>query len=287
MNVSLDGSACGPTPHDLCNYRCMAGQCDHTPTVCEKDNNLGDCSIPTCDSNTGLCPYIALNDSVGCSDGNACTENDQCLSGVCVGKPKECDSPDQCHKSSCQFGTCVPYPLDNISCNADDNECTVGDYCAAGTCIAGVETQCNSTEQCTSGYCSPDDGNCYIVAIPDYVNQTCDDSNICTMNDVCYNGTCRGDKDPSLANLTLCGFIAPPPKKTFPTTAVAVAVAISGVTLIGAVAGLAALIKKVKAAQLLNPTTWNPDSFTSVGSNPLYQGSAKTVDNQLYEGAAP
>ena len=49
----------------------------------------------TCDSTTGQCGnYTALDNGTTCNDGNACTQKDQCISGVCVGSnPVECVPP--------------------------------------------------------------------------------------------------------------------------------------------------------------------------------------------------
>jgi hypothetical protein len=33
---------------------------------------------------------------------------------------------------------------------------------------------------------------------------------------------------------------------------------------------------------LMNPDSWNPDMFSSVGANPLYKGNKNVVDNALY-----
>jgi len=55
--------------------------------------------------------------------------------------------------------------------------------------------------------------------------------------------------------------------------------------LIGAIAGIAFLVKKIRDSKLLDPDTWDPDKFSSIGSNPLYKGSEKSVDNRMYEGS--
>jgi len=75
---------------------------------------------------------------------------------------------------------------------------------------------------------------------------------------------------------------APAAPNTIPITIITVTVATAAV---GAIVGLAFLIKKVRDSRLLDPDTWNPDTFSSVGANPLYKGSVHTVDNRLYEGA--
>jgi len=279
-----DNSTCGPTA-DLCNFRCISGVCDKTPVVCPSDTNQTDCRHQVCEPTTGSCPFVADADATGCSDNNACTQNDQCTAGVCVGKAIECPAPDQCHNATCKFGVCVPYNLEDIPCNADDNLCTVGDVCSGGSCIPGLPKVCNTTGQCDSASCDSMTGQCQSFVVDNSLNKTCDDGNICTFQDVCTNGTCAGVNNPALVNATECGFIPiinATPKQVKNTSIIIFAVA-GAAALIGAIAGLAFLIKKIRDSKLLNPDTWNPDTFSSLASNPLYKGSEKAMDNALYE----
>lgn len=59
--------------------RCVAGQCANTPTACDDRNP---CTDDICDPNMGC---LHANNSLTCSDGNACTATDVCSGGVCVG----------------------------------------------------------------------------------------------------------------------------------------------------------------------------------------------------------
>ena len=58
-----------------------------------------------CDPKTGNCGVgAAVQDGTGCDDGNACTIQDTCESGVCTGLLINCTAklnPDQCHSASC------------------------------------------------------------------------------------------------------------------------------------------------------------------------------------------
>jgi len=74
--------------------------------------------------------------------------------------------------------------------------------------------------------------------------------------------------------------------KAVKNTSIIIFAIIGAAVLIGAIAGLAILIKKIRDSKLLNPDTWNPDTFSSIGSNPLYKGSEKTMDNALYDANA-
>lgn len=282
-----DNSFCGAA-NDLCNFRCLSGVCDKTPVVCPADTNTTDCRHQQCDSTTGNCPFVPDADATGCSDNNPCTQNDQCTAGVCVGKEILCAAPDQCHNATCKFGTCVAFELNGLACNADNNLCTVGDVCAGGVCLPGVDTVCNTTGQCEGATCDPKTGSCQTFVVPDSANKTCDDGNICTYQDVCSQGNCKGIENPALVNATQCGFvplITSSPKAVKNTSIIIFAI-IGAAVLIGAIAGLAILIKKIRDSKLLNPDTWNPDTFSSIGSNPLYKGSEKTMDNALYDANA-
>ncbi len=77
-------------------------------------------------------------DGTPCNDGNACTQTDVCLSGVCVGtNPVVCTGSDQCHVAgTCNpaTGQCSGQPApDGTACN-DGDPCTTGDVCKSGVC---------------------------------------------------------------------------------------------------------------------------------------------------------
>jgi len=84
--------------------------------------------------------------------------------------------------------------------------------------------------------------------------------------------------------LPACGFVAPPVQTTSSSVPVTIITVTLAAGLVAAIVAGAFLIRKVRNSRLLDPDTWNPDTFSSVGANPLYKGSVKTVDNMLYEG---
>jgi uncharacterized repeat protein (TIGR01451 family) len=80
-----------------------------------------------------------VNDSGTCDDGNPCTLADICQSGLCVGTNlRTCPASDACHAPGiCEpmTGLCTnPSRPDGTTCD-DDDPCTAGDHCAAGTCV--------------------------------------------------------------------------------------------------------------------------------------------------------
>jgi len=81
--VKADGTLC--SDGNLCTQTdtCLSGVCTGAnPVVCTAPD---DCHDPgTCDPGTGVCSTPPVKpDGTLCSDGNACTQTDTCLSGVC------------------------------------------------------------------------------------------------------------------------------------------------------------------------------------------------------------
>jgi hypothetical protein len=52
------------------------------------------CSIGICNEDTVACELVATNNNAACDDGEACTSNDRCTDGVCLGTG--CDNPSLC-----------------------------------------------------------------------------------------------------------------------------------------------------------------------------------------------
>jgi hypothetical protein len=94
-----DGNACTVGDH------CEMGACVYDDEFFCGDNN--ECTDDACDPLLG-CVY-KLNQAP-CSDGNACTEGEQCSTGVCGGgKPLSCDDGSACTTDSCDPGLGCQY----------------------------------------------------------------------------------------------------------------------------------------------------------------------------------
>jgi len=263
---------------DLCLRRCEDGVCTDRTMECE-DKELQDCSIPVCQA--GNCVPRNLTNTT-CSDGDKCTYDDHCVEGVCKGTPKECKgSGNPCKRPACINGVCTEVDLSGGPCNADNNNCTVGDYCHAGTCIRGPLVDCSGVvkHQCKSAICVVATGDCLIIDL----DRRCDDDNICTTNDHCINGSCIGESTNETRSLVACGAIPPEQSEDVGGTSLIVFTVAGAAALIAAIAGIAFLIKKIRDSKLLNPDTWDPDKFTSIDVNPLYSGLENVVDNPLAE----
>ena len=149
---------------DLCNgsHYCNKGvvppQCEiHPATVVECElMPAEDCLIYECEPSTGDCIPIPTDDGLGCNDGNACTADDVCLWGSCIGTPM----------ASCGVGAPCAGPLD----------CMVG-----LTCFNGMP----------GGYCTK--LNCALFGCPE--GAVCDEVNDGAIN-LCLqecegDGDCR------------------------------------------------------------------------------------------------
>jgi len=283
----MDGTACGADQYgvtDLCLKRCLSGVCTGQVVTCT-DPNLQDCDYPICNPQTGLCTLIGYqNITQVCSDGNLCTYSDHCDGqGNCQGTILVCPPSDSvCLQKVCDVttGLCTDTPLGGtIYCNADNNSCTTPDICKQGVCKPGAVVVCPTPDICTEHFCNTTDGECY----PDYTNSSCNDNNQCTDGDICHLGVCAGVSTETTRKLPACGFVQSPVQEANPTVPITVITVTVAAALIGAIIGAVFLIKKIRQSKLMDPDTWNPDVFSSVGANPLYKGSVHTVDNRLYE----
>lgn len=110
-----------------------------------------------------------------------CVADEECGLGALVAP---------CYTPVCVEGTCQVLAMADGSTCDDSDLCTTNDQCVAGTC-AGIAVDCEDANPCTVDNCVSDDGSCH----HDFgaANQVaCDDSDLCTTNDVCMDGVCAG-----------------------------------------------------------------------------------------------
>jgi hypothetical protein len=110
----------------------------------------------------------SLDMSSGCRDpfvgtlaaGAACSNDAECVSTYCSGDSIDLDG----HVT---MGVCKPAPTAGMPC--DDDECTSGAWCNAGTCAAPKAdgTACDLDDECASGTCSGSPGACASSAVCD------------------------------------------------------------------------------------------------------------------------
>lgn len=193
--TKIDGSVC--SDGDMCTQTdtCQQG-------VCEGDNRVV-CAIVdpcagagACDPTTGECSLGGINEGDSCSDGNPCTTQDRCVSGVCTPRYNVvCPPISQCHTAgTCDpsDGTCsTPIKTNGTVCN-DQDKCTIGETCQEGECIPGSEVECTALDQCHDiGTCNPSTGACSNPLKE--AGAACDDGQDCTHSDSCsITGYCNG-----------------------------------------------------------------------------------------------
>jgi hypothetical protein len=180
-----DGTSCADS--DLCNGQeiCQAGECkEGIPVTCASSVT---CQSATCDPKKG-CVYQAIKDGTGCDDHNACTNNDSCRSGQCVGESVDCSDDSLCTLDSCDnAGGCRHTAMpDGASC-ADGNICNGFETCQSGVCAAGKALGCDDGNPCTSDLCDPVSG-CKHEPVAD--GTSCADPNVCDGEEVCKAGRC-------------------------------------------------------------------------------------------------
>jgi hypothetical protein len=116
---------------------CSGGICAGAPANCNDNNG---CTDDGCNPATG-CTHVSNNDP--CNDGNACTTDDTCAGGACVGgAAPDCNDGDVCTNDTCNPASGCSHSNNTAPCS-DDNECTTNDHCSGGICVGGPAPNCN------------------------------------------------------------------------------------------------------------------------------------------------
>jgi hypothetical protein len=168
---------------------CTGGRCLGTPDTCDDGNA---CTQDACDplaAPEARCGHVNLS-GTPCSDGSGCTSGDTCAEGYCVGT-YECDDGNPCTEDGCDGTSCTHAPLLSGECD-DGNPCTTADHCAAGVCTSSLTASCDDSDPCTFDHCDPTSG-CKHSPL---TGPACDDKNLCTLDDRCNAGTCKGTTNP-------------------------------------------------------------------------------------------
>lgn len=178
-----DGSACQDGNPCTNKDACKNGICSGDAIACDDQNS---CTVDACDG-AGGCKNVLI-EGKDCTDGNACTIADACVSGKCVGKVKVCDDGNGCTEDVCKGGACVITPSLGKVCD-DGNACSSGDLCDVQGVCGGKLLDCTTGTVCLSNLsCSPVTG---CVNVPND-GKTCSDNDACTTNDTCAGGGCQG-----------------------------------------------------------------------------------------------
>ena len=175
-----DGDPC--TQSDFClEGKCKAG----LAKICTTDKP---CLAASCDSKTGACVLSGQSkeDAACDADGSACTVKDVCKAGVCKpGQAPDCGDGKVCTTDSCdKLKGCV-HGANTVACDADGSDCTVGDACKDGSCVAGAKKTCDDGNICTLNQCDAKAG-CTAIPFP----LDCPDNDKCTTEEKCQGGKC-------------------------------------------------------------------------------------------------
>ena len=184
-----DGLSCDDESLCTKNDACLEGQCVGAAVDCS--DGL-ECTTDKCNATDG-CISTPVSGFKTCDDGDACTKNDACDGGFCIGKtPVNCDDDNKCTDDSCSSAAgCANTP--NTKPCSDENACTTGDVCNDKVC-SGKPISCDDGDLCTgTESCEPDKG-CVSGAPLD-----CDDEIDCTQDGCSATEGCK-----HLPNNTLC-----------------------------------------------------------------------------------
>ncbi len=163
---------------DLCNgtLTCVDHRCvpiADSVVDCPPVPATNQCQTNSCVPATGLCALMPVPDGARCDDGNLCTVDDQCTSGVCAGTAAQCDDENVCTADLCNTSTGLCSHMPAAGACDDGDPCTWSDTCFQGTCL-GTPRECNDSNLCTEDMCDAATGQCLFNLI------TCSDGDVCT-----------------------------------------------------------------------------------------------------------
>ena len=199
LNLCSDGNAC--TAQDAC---AKSGECVGAKVVICDDSNP--CTIDTCDPKSG-CKFSPAAAGAACQTNDLCqTAAGVCNAGQCKGQPNPAVSDgndcttDNCTVPAGATKAVITHAAANGASCDDGDPCTKVDTCVQDQC-QGAKLVCNDGNSCTEDQCDPlkcatDSGGVKTCGLCAYApladGATCTDNNLCTSNDACQTGACKG-----------------------------------------------------------------------------------------------
>ncbi|MFZ4578070.1 MAG: hypothetical protein ACOYOB_06680 [Myxococcota bacterium] len=182
-----DGDLCNGTL--VCDTAVYPHKCKvDAPTVKSCDPSADTvCLKSQCAPATGLCSPKPASDLTLCTDGNACTKDDVCKTGQCIGSTLVCNDNNPCTNDSCDSGSGCIYANNSAACD-DGNACTFGDACSGGQCKAGPPPACNDGKQ-NGNETDIDCGGTGTCSLP--ACGTCGSNATCKGNGDCASLSCK------------------------------------------------------------------------------------------------
>lgn len=161
---------------------------------CDPDDD-NDGFLDTCEIAVGTNP---LDPADFPQDPNACTCPGGCvIAGACTA-PGIQNPLNECEACDPTLDPANWSALTGTVCS-DGDACTVNDLCQAGTCAPGSPLLCDDGNVCTDETCDPAVG-----CVSTNNTGPCDDTNACTVGDVCANGACTPGADLSCDDSNPC-----------------------------------------------------------------------------------
>ena len=155
------------------------------PVPCTSDEECDDavdCTVDTCDRDSGLCEISP--DDGACDDGEFCNGTESCDAalGCRAGSPPNCNDGVACTDDDCDedLDACVSTPNDD-SC---DNEvfCDGVEWCDVQSgCRTGPPANCDDGVHCTVDYCDSGMDEC----VNEADDARCDDGLYCNGGETC------------------------------------------------------------------------------------------------------
>ena len=165
-----DGSKC------TLGDQCLNGKCKGLGKLSCDDNNP--CTDDQCFAEKGC---VALPNKATCDDGNGCTKDDQCAGGQCSGKGGACDcqTDEDCKKFD-----------DGDRCNGTlfCDKSVAGKFACKVKPNSPIDCSTAPSTTCLPVECEAKTGKC--IGVPAADKTPCDDSDACTLGDVCQGGGC-------------------------------------------------------------------------------------------------
>ncbi|RDV38089.1 hypothetical protein DV096_09755 [Bradymonadaceae bacterium TMQ3] len=197
----MDGTTCEDDGLSCTGDVCEDGACTHPVTrgcliqescyPAGTTNPSAECFV--CDPAQSTTDWSPKAAGTACDNDLFCTINDTCNAvGQCqAGEARVCET-SQCYGGvvcSNAARACVPtQPQTGTSCD-DNNLCTTGDICQAGSCVPGAVVDCSAEgSACATGVCNPQTGACETAPLAD--GSSCDTGSVCTSG-VCESGVCQ------------------------------------------------------------------------------------------------
>jgi hypothetical protein len=138
LGILSKGSACSAAENCL-SRSCVQEVCCDAPC----DEPCHACSVQAGAAEEGHCTPLS---GLSCDDQDACTVDDWCIEGACVGGRKDCPEPEACHVSECNpaTGECEYPVLENGTACRTGPELS-GGKCQDGACMAEPPDECGCT----------------------------------------------------------------------------------------------------------------------------------------------